>query len=126
LRKIAEQEGADVFTATMIESAATSLHDFDNLSDEPFVLFLEPPSLEPRIVNQFALFSLMSGSSLDFTDWVNTHPGMAKRIVIPAQFKAELRDKLDQAGITERLVYPGLDGIGRWLSRYYRPRLGRD
>jgi hypothetical protein len=123
LQRIAEQEGADVFTATMVESAATSLHDFDELSDEPFVLFLEPPSLEPRIVNQFALFSLMSGSSLDLTDWVNKHPEMAKRIVIPAGFKSELRDKLDQAGITERLVYPGLDGIGRWLSRYYRPRL---
>ena len=45
----------------------------------------------------------------------------AREIVIPATAKQEIRDKLDQAGITERTIYPGADGIARWLSRYYRP-----
>ncbi|HEX4809401.1 MAG TPA: FRG domain-containing protein [Bryobacteraceae bacterium] len=121
LQDSAEREGADVFTAGMLESVAGSLSAFDDLSKQPFIVFLEPPSLESRIVNQFALFSVMSDPALDLTAYLSSHPGLAKRIVIPARLKGEIRDKLDQTGITERLLYPGLDGVARWLARYYQP-----
>ena len=38
----------------VMQHAARSLADFDALSNEAFVAFLEPPSLDDRIVNQFA------------------------------------------------------------------------
>jgi FRG domain. len=123
LHNIAAREGADIFTAGMLESVARSLSEFDALAPEPFVLFIEPPSLDPRIANQFALFSLISSPEFQMNSWLKLHPDLARQIVIPARLKPEIRDKLDQAGITERLLYPGPDGLARWLARYYRPPL---
>jgi hypothetical protein len=122
LRTSLEAAGADVFTADMLDSVCRSLEDLESLSDRDYVIFLEPPSLDARIVNQFALFSLMSRASCTMDAWLLEHAGVARKIVVPAGLKWEVRDKLDQAGITERMLYPGLDGIARWLSRYYLPR----
>lgn len=122
LKAILAEEGPDVFTADMLSRAALSLFDFDALSSTPFVVFLEPPSLDDRIVNQFSLFSLLSNSRVSFDIWLADHADVARRIIVPAEMKWEVRDKLDQANITERVLYPGLDGLSRWLKRYYRPR----
>ncbi len=116
------REGADVFTAEMLEEAAPTLADFDTLAREPFAIFFEPPSLDERIVNQFALFSLMSSAEARFDCWLAAHPHCYRRLIIPAALKWEIRDKLDQANITERVLLPGLDGLSAWLRRYYHPR----
>jgi hypothetical protein len=73
-------------------------------------------------VNQYALFSVVSPAEARLDDWLEQHPDLGGRILIPAELKWEVRDKLDQANITERVLFPGLDGISRWLARYYTPR----
>jgi hypothetical protein len=123
LQKVLRDDGANVFTAEMLDTVAASLARFDRLAEQPFVAFFEPPSLDDRIVNQFALFSLMSSPAASFGDWVEAHHDLARRIVIPAALKWEVRDKLDQANVTERVLYPGLDGLSRWLRRQYAPRV---
>ena len=119
LRRAARLAGSDVFTAEMLDEVAGSLAKLKALSKTDFVLFLEPPSLDQRIVNQFALFSLMSDPRANLGEWLARRPALARRIIVPAALKWEVRDKLDQAGITERVLYPGLDGLTRWLTRYY-------
>jgi hypothetical protein len=116
-----EEEGANVFTAEMLGRVVANLKDLDRLAPEPFVAFFEPPSLDERIVNQFALFSLMSSPTAALDAWVRDHPGLARRVVVPQRLKWEIRDKLDQANVTERVLYPGLDGLSRWLRRQYTP-----
>jgi len=116
LRAILDEEQADVFTSEMLERAARSFKELDALGGD-WLAFLEPPSLDDRIVNQYALFSLTRREvSLDkFL--------AARKIVVPAALKWEVRDKLDQANVTERVLYPGLDGLTQWLTRYYTPRV---
>jgi hypothetical protein len=123
LRAALERETADVFTVEVLEGAAPSLEELGALAEEPFVLFMEPPSLDERIVNQFALFSVMSHADADLSAWVGSHPELCRRIVVPAELKWEVRDKLDQANVTERVLFPGLDGLSAWLRRYYSPRI---
>lgn len=117
------REGADYFTVEMMACTVARLQDLDALAPPAFVAFLEPPSLDDRIVNQFALFSVMPdpGGRLDV--WLEEHPGLGRKLIIPARLKWEVRDKLDQANITERVLYPGLDGLSRWQKRYYTPRI---
>jgi hypothetical protein len=122
LKAILAEEGSFVFTAEMLGRAAATLHEFDRLSDREFVAFFEPPSLDERIIVQFALFSLVSNPKLGLDAWLAQHPEVFRKIVLPASLKWEVRDKLDQANITERVLYPGLDGLSQWLKRYYTRR----
>jgi hypothetical protein len=121
LRQILDEEHSDTFTAEMLGSIP-SLREFDALAREPFLLFLEPPALDDRIVNQAALFAVMPTPSASLDNWLAAHSELCRRIVIPAELKWEVRDKLDQANITERTLFPGLDGLSRTLARYYLPR----
>ena len=121
LRGILDEEGSDTFTVDML-GAFPSLRELDALAQEPFLLFLEPPALDARILNQAALFSLMPSPTSSLHEWLREHPDLARAVVVPAELKWEVRDKLDQANVTERTLFPGLDGLSRSLARYYLPR----
>ena len=122
LKQLLHHEGSFVFTADMLRRASATLQDFDALASEEFLIFFEPPSLDNRIINQFALFSLLSSPAARLDHWLERMPDVAKRIVIPAALKWEIRDKLDQGNVNERVLFPGLEGLSRWLRRYYMPR----
>jgi hypothetical protein len=123
LRAILEREHSQSFTVEMLSEFAT-LSAFDALARRPFVAFLEPPTMDVRILNQFALFSLMPGPSGRLDAWVRAHPTLTRAVTIAARLKWEIRDKLDQANVTERTLFPGLDGLSLWLTRYYAERHG--
>jgi hypothetical protein len=120
LQRILDQEASNTFTVEML-SAFSTLREFDALRREPFVLFMEPPAVDRRILNQFALFSLMSSPEAHLDEWLERHPKLCRKVRIPAKLKWEIRDNLDQANVNERVLFPGLDGLSRWLARYYSP-----
>ncbi len=126
LKRQQQHTRSNVFTIGMIERAANNLNSFDKLDSSDFILFFEPPSMDERIVNQFALFSVISNPKLAVDSWLlsnHSNQEIFKRIVIPKEIKWEIRDKLDQANITERVLFPGLDGLATWLNRHYSPKL---
>lgn len=102
LLDLLESEGSDLFTAEMLDQAAKNLAEWDRLSDDPFVVFWEPPALDDRIVNQYAVFSLLSSPSGQLGSWLRDHANCCRRIRIPADLKPRIRDRLDQANVTER------------------------
>ncbi len=123
LREVLARERSNSFTVEMLQKGAPSLAALERLSSKPFALFLEPPSLDARIVNQFAFFSMMSTATSLFDQYLRERaPHLVRRIIIPAKLKWEVRDKLDQANITERVLFPGLDGLSSWLKRHYLPK----
>jgi hypothetical protein len=128
LRESLAAEGALVFTTELLADHAPALEALDALSEgEPFVLFFEPPSLDDRIVNQSAVLSAMSDPTTQMDDWLDAHPHAWHAWRIPPAAKAEIRERLDQGNVTERVLMPGLDGLAAWLRRYYAPdRAGGD
>jgi hypothetical protein len=125
VRDALDREGAQIFTVEMLSETVATLRDLDGLSSPgggEFVIFFEPPSLDDRIVNQFAYFSVLSRADVTMDEWMEAHPGIWTKIVIPKDLKWEVRDKLDQSNITERVLFPGLDGLSLWLKRHYTPR----
>ena len=122
LQNALKREACDVFTPELLAEAVQSLDELAVLSEIPALVFLEPPALDQRIVAQYALFSLLTRLDSNMGAWTTDHDEMCRRVIVPSRVKWEIRDKLDQANITERVLYPGLDGLCRWLRRYYADR----
>jgi hypothetical protein len=121
LQRLLKREDSDVLTVEMLDEVAPTLAALERLSRKPFLAFFEPPSVDDRIINQAALLSVSSRADLSVNRWLYEHKELFHRIVIPAKLKQEIRDKLDQANINERILFPGLDGLSLWLTRYYSP-----
>src|SRR3954447_8170251 len=116
-------EGSLVFTTEGLAQHARGLPELDALAEdrEPFVLFFEPPSLNERIVNQAAVLSVIADPTVHMEDWLDDHQDLWRAWQIPPEVKEEIRERLDQANMNERLLLPGLDGLAAWLRRYYSP-----
>jgi hypothetical protein len=72
-----------------------------------------------RIANQYALFSVVSDPRVLLSDILEAQQIACTKIIIPKEVKLEIRDKLDYVNISERMIYPGLDGVCRWITRQY-------
>ena len=109
----------NIFTIGMLEKLIPDFEWMKTLSDEPYVIFFEPSSMIDRIVNQYALFSVVSDPAVLLSDLIEKKQIECSRIIIPREVKLEIRDKLDYINISERMIYPGLDGVCRWITRRY-------
>ncbi|PXY02828.1 FRG domain-containing protein [Marinifilum breve] len=114
------QIGSNSFTIEMLHELYQDLRELSKEKSD-FVVAFEPPSLDDRIVNQYGIFTFMSHSKSILNTWLMDKPELYFRIRIPAAMKWEIRDKLDQVNINERVLFPGMDGLSKWLTRHYSP-----
>ena len=108
-----------IFSRDILDDLARDFDALQAYSDRPFALFFEPSSTVNRIANQYALFSVVSDPGVTLLDLPESEK--FTRLIIDHSAKLEIRDKLDYINISERMIYPGLDGICKWIARRYAP-----
>jgi hypothetical protein len=86
----------------------------DNVFDQPDVLMYRPPHISPRITAQQSVFTLHPNPDKPFI-----HPTLRKWVV--AQEACwDIKRALVAAGITAAVLFPGIDGLGRYLGWRYK------
>jgi len=117
-----------IFDLATLSAAVSSISQFDDIGGHfgEFIIFFEPPPIDRRIIHQSSVFSLMPRVNVSLEELFNRHPELGYRVIIPSALKSEVRDKLDMANVTERMLFPGLQGLGSWLTRHFRERRSED
>ena len=118
-QEIMQKEKSTVFSLKMLQEACASPEEYDADMMGKAMLIVEPPSLEPRIINQYSFFSIVPFGMENVEAFLDERTEKTVRYVIKKEIRWQVRDLLDQLNISERIVYPGLDGLSRWLARHY-------
>lgn len=118
-QEVMEREQTTVFSLKMLQDACSGPEEYDRDMEGKAMLIVEPPSIEQRIINQYSFFSIIPSGMDDVEDFLNTYTERTVRFVIKKELRWQVRDLLDQLNISERIIYPGLDGLSRWLQRHY-------
>lgn len=118
-RRIIEKYNTTVFSVDMLREVCDSLEQYDADMQDHSLVIIEPPSLDKRIVNQYSFFSIIPDAMQDIVGFLQSHTDLTARFVIKKELRWRIRDMLDHQNITERIVYPGMDGLSRWLGRHY-------
>jgi hypothetical protein len=113
------KDDASTFTYEALDDLWKTLDILNSNEKDDFLIFFEPPSFNDRIINQYALLCTTRNPRTIISDWLAERPGLYSKTIIPAALKWEFRDRLDQLNVTERILYPGLDGLCDWLKRWY-------
>ena len=83
------------------------------------LVMVEPPSIDQRIVNQYSFFSIVPSGINNLCEFLDENTENTVKYVISKDLRWDLRDILDQLNMNERMIYPGKDGIAKWLARHY-------
>ena len=118
-RRVMRENKAEVFSVDMLTQAAGSLSEYDADMGREAMVVIEPPSINQRIVNQYAFFSVIPLDMEDVEDFLDRHTEHTVKYVIDRDLRWRVRDMLDQLNMSERIVYPGLDGLSKWIARHY-------
>ena len=99
---------------------AVTQYDLDMVNKA--LVLLEPPSIDQRIINQYSYFSIIpAGMEHTYDDFgieqfLEEQTSRTVKYTISAKLKWRIRDMLDHMNMNERIMFPGLDGLSKWLT----------
>ena len=116
---IVNRKQSTIFSVDMLLEAADSLTEYDSDMGDHAMVIIEPPSINQRIVNQYSFFSIVPMDMPDIEKFLDEYTNNTIKYIIRADLRWRVRDMLDQLNMSERIVYPGLDGLSKWIARHY-------
>ena len=107
----------------------------DDLMYIQYPWIYKPYYLEERMNMQSSVFMLWGAKRQELTGFMqpeywmsnennpkNKESGIICHILIPGNKKTEIIEQLNLCGINEKFIYPGLDGVGRFIKKKYSAR----
>ena len=77
---------------------------------------------DKKIINKYSYFSIIPKKIKDIESFFDNCTSNTVKYCIDKNLKWRIRDMLDQMNISERTVYPGLDGLTTWIKRHFYVR----
>ncbi len=118
-QELLRRSQATICTIRMLDTLAGSLEEYDRDMGGNSMLIVEPPSIDQRIINQYSYFSIVPHGIADVEGFLKQRTQNTVKYIIDRQIRWEISDMLDQFNITERTIYPDLDGLTKMLARHY-------
>ena len=118
-KKALEKKRTFIFSVKLLSEITNSIEEYDRDMQGHSLVMLEPPSIDQRIVSQYSFFTVLPGHIKDLVQYLDEHTERTVKYVIDRKLRWDLRDILDQLNMNERTIYPGTDGIAKWLARHY-------
>ena len=111
-----------IFSVSLLAEVTNSIQEYDQDMSNQSLVVVEPPSLDQRIVNQYSFFTILPKGIADLEKFLDENTENTVKYIIQRDLRWDLRDILDQLNINDRIIYPGKDGIAKWLARHYYVR----
>ena len=108
-----------MFSVKQLATVVNDISEYDRDMGDKSLVLVEPPSIDQRIVNQYSFFSIVPSGITNLVEYLDENTDNTVKYVIDKSLRWDLRDILDQLNMNERMIYPGKDGIARWLARHY-------
>lgn len=108
-----------IFSVKELAKVVDDIEQYDADMLDKSMVIVEPPSIDQRIVNQYSFFSIIPSGISDLEQFLDDNTQNTRQYIIDKNLRWDLRDILDQLNVNERMVYPGKDGIAKWLARHY-------
>ncbi|MBR4588249.1 MAG: FRG domain-containing protein [Lachnospiraceae bacterium] len=118
-RDVVHSKRSTIFSVDMLDEMHCGLEKYDEDMGKDCMMIIEPPSLNTRIANQYSFFSIIPMEMEDVEEFLDKRTDNTVKYIIDKSLRWRIRDMLDELNVSERIVYPGLGGLSKWIARHY-------